>query len=310
VILELPGTTTSAINRRLVELRSTGGAVALGRVMTLVVIVDDRRAEGAIAAAIEASREHPCRVLVVVQGESAGAARLDAQLRVGGDAGAGEVVVLRLSGGLTVEGASVVVPLLLPDAPIVTWWPATSPLVPAEDPIGALAQRRITDAAESADPVRELDVRALGYQAGDTDFAWTRLTRWRALLAAALDLPPDEPVTAVRVAGAANSPSTTLMADWLAVRLRCPVERTVAGDAGMRSVELDRPGGTIALCRQDGGTTAVLSQPGEPDHTLSLPRRSVATCLAEELRRLDPDEVYGDVIAQHGSRRGTSRVRP
>jgi hypothetical protein len=36
----------------------------------------------------------------------------------------------------------------------------------------------------------------------------------------------------------------------------------------------------------------------------------VATCLAEELRRLDPDEVYGDVIAQHGSRRGTSRVRP
>ncbi|MGF1646170.1 MAG: glucose-6-phosphate dehydrogenase assembly protein OpcA, partial [Kineosporiaceae bacterium] len=89
MILELPGTTTSAINRRLVELRSTGGAVALGRVMTLVVVVDGRRAEDAIAAAIEASREHPCRVLVLVQGDGAGAARLDAQLRVGGDAGAG-----------------------------------------------------------------------------------------------------------------------------------------------------------------------------------------------------------------------------
>jgi glucose-6-phosphate dehydrogenase assembly protein OpcA len=309
VILDLPETTTSAINRRLVELRSTGGAVALGRVMTLIVVVDEPQAEEAIHAAIAASREHPSRVIVVVQGDTAGPARLDAQLRIGGDAGAGEVVVLRLSGGLTAEGASVAVPLLLPDAPIVTWWPGNAPLVPADDPIGSLAQRRITDAASAADPVRELDVRALGYQAGDSDFAWTRLTRWRALLAAALDLPPEEPVTSARVAGAANSPSTTLMADWLGLSLHCPVERVVAGDAGMRSVELVRSNGTITLERHEG-STAILRQPGEPDHVLSLPRRNLSTCLSEELRRLDPDEVYGDVIAFHGSRRGaSSRIR-
>jgi len=41
---------------------------------------------------------------------------------------------------------------------------------------------------------------------------------------------------------------------------------------------------------------ARLSQPGQPTHELSLPRRGLRECLAEELRRLDPDDVYGDVL--------------
>jgi Glucose-6-phosphate dehydrogenase subunit len=36
-------------------------------------------------------------------------------------------------------------------------------------------------------------------------------------------------------------------------------------------------------------------------HDISLPRRSLRDCLAEELRRLDPDDLYGDVI-QNGVR--------
>ena len=34
----------------------------------------------------------------------------------------------------------------------------------------------------------------------------------------------------------------------------------------------------------------------QPTHELSLPRRGLRECLAEELRRLDPDDVYGDVL--------------
>ncbi|MCE3294081.1 MAG: oxppcycle protein, partial [Arthrobacter sp.] len=33
-----------------------------------------------------------------------------------------------------------------------------------------------------------------------------------------------------------------------------------------------------------------------PAQRISLPRRSLRDCLAEELRRLDPDEVFGEVI--------------
>ena len=64
--------------------------------------------------------------------------------------------------------------------------------------------------------------------AGDTDLTWTRLTLWRALLATALDAPPHEPVTAAVVAGEVVSPSTDLLAGWLAARLDAKVKRSPA----------------------------------------------------------------------------------
>ncbi|HEY4269706.1 MAG TPA: OpcA/G6PD domain-containing protein, partial [Galbitalea sp.] len=44
---------------------------------------------------------------------------------------------------------------------------------------------------------------------------------------------------------------------------------------------------------------ATLKQPNQPTHDISLPRRSLRDCLAEELRRLDPDDLFGEVI-KHG----------
>ena len=43
---------------------------------------------------------------------------------------------------------------------------------------------------------------------------------------------------------------------------------------------------------------ACLTQPGQPEHDLVLPRRTLRECLAEELRRLDPDVLYGRVITE------------
>ena len=57
-------------------------------VLTLLVVVDETDADAAIDAANAASRQHPCRIIVVVAGNKRGATRLDAQIRVGGDAGA------------------------------------------------------------------------------------------------------------------------------------------------------------------------------------------------------------------------------
>ena len=147
MIIDLPDTDTGALARKLVDLRESGGAVALGRVLTLIIVTDDGPAEEQIRAANDASREHPCRIIAVVRGNRRGTSRLDAQVRVGGDAGASEVLVLRLWGPLVDHGDSVIVPFLLPDAPVVAWWPGTPPDRPSEDPIGRMAQRRITDAA-------------------------------------------------------------------------------------------------------------------------------------------------------------------
>ncbi|GDY28914.1 glucose-6-phosphate dehydrogenase assembly protein OpcA [Gandjariella thermophila] len=293
MILDLPSTTTSQVNRKLVELRESGGAVALGRVLTLVIVTDDGfRTEEAIDAANDASREHPCRVIVVARGTKKAAPRLDAQIRVGGDAGASEVIVLRLYGPLADEGASCVVPLLLPDAPVVAWWPFDGPSVPSQDPIGQLATRRITDSAAERNPIKALEQRRKSYAEGDTDLAWTRLTTWRAVLAAALDLPPHDRVTGASVTGEADSPSTDLLAAWLATCLGIRVSRAKATfGEGIVTVRLERKSGPIELVRPDG-RIGTLTQPGQPDRRVALQRRQVRDCLAEELRRLEPDVIY------------------
>lgn len=298
MIVELPDTTTSKVARELVHVREEGGAVALGRVLTLVIVTRDGLAEEAIEAANAASREHPMRVIVVASGD-APEARLDAQIRVGGDAGASEVIVLTASGGADSDEAGLIMGLLLPDAPVVAWWPHDPPAVPGESPIGRIAQRRITDAATP--PYSSTRLASLGgtYEPGDTDLAWTRLTHWREQLAAVLDQPPYDPVTAVEVVGAGTSPSTGLLAAWLRLQLQVPVTWTYAPpaewDHGIRLVRLTRDSGDILLERTSD-LDATLTQPGQPAHDLVLPRRSLRECLAEELRRLDADALYGRVI--------------
>jgi len=300
VIVDLPSSTTSVVNRKLVELRESGGVLALGRVLTLVIVTDDGGSiEGAIEAANSASREHPCRVIVLARGQRKAAPRMDAQIRVGGDAGASEVIVLRGYGQLAAEeaGAAMVVPLLLPDAPVVAWWPGEAPAVPSEDAIGRLAQRRITDALAARNPMKAFEQRRTNHVAGNTDLTWTRLTSWRALLAAALDHPPYEPVTSAVVSGEAVSPSTDLMAGWLAERLGVRVKRSPAEQGpGLVSVRLVRASGPVELVRPDG-RLATLERTASPPRMVALARRTDAECLAEELRRLDADEIYASALA-------------
>jgi glucose-6-phosphate dehydrogenase assembly protein OpcA len=303
MIVDLPDTTTSQISKALVKIREEGGVVALGRVLTLVIVTAPDGAEEAIEAANDASREHPMRVLVVSRDpEESGdvPARLDAEIRVGGDAGASEVIVLRARGEAARNEESLVMALLLSDAPVVVWWPGSAPDVPGESPLGRIAHRRITDASTQPDPQGALHALATSYRPGDADFAWTRLTLWRAQLAAVLDQPPYTPITGVRVTGAIDSPSTTLLAAWLRLQLDTPSTCVLTGaesgsHGGIHGVELEREGGTIELVREVPGI-ATLRQPGQPVHDVALPRRNLRDCLADELRRLDPDELYGEVI--------------
>lgn len=298
MIIDLPSTTTSSVSKSLVRMRNAVGAMALGRVLTLVIVIDDEHAEEALAAANDASRQHPSRIIAVVTGNRRGSARLDAQVRVGGDAGASEIVVLRLYGPLTGHGLNVITPLLLPDSPVVVWWPKQAPKNTSQDPVGAIAQRRITDAAEDPRPATALARRARTYADGDTDLAWTRITLWRGLLAATLDRPPFDPVRGATVTGASDSPSTDLLAGWLAAAFEGPVVREHAQPGvGMVSVRLERDSGDIILERPDN-QTATLSQPEQPDRRIGLARRGLADCLADELRRLDPDEVYEKALVE------------
>ena len=300
MIIKLPATTTVEINRRLVESRKEGGVVTLGRVMTLVIDATGANVEDAIATANVASREHPCRIIVIAPG-TANEARLDAEIRVGGDAGASEVVVLRPCGEQVNHEDTLVAPLLLPDTPIVAWWPADAPADTSRTGLGQMAQRRITDAKGDPNPAQSLRSLAAHYRPGDTDLAWSRVTSWRALLAAALDQVQDQRVTKARIHGDTNSPSILLLGAWLKSKLGCEIEATYDDTAmGLQHIVLETPSGEIGIHRPDG-VNATIVQPDQPSHVIALAARTLNDCLGEELRRLDNDEVYGEVLAAFAS---------
>lgn len=287
MIIDLPETSTREISKKLVEIRRSGGEVALGRVLTLIIVTEPGEvAEAAVRASNAASREHPCRVIVVIRGATNAPTGLSGQIRVGGDAGASEVVVLELSGELAAHAEAVVTPFLLPDTPVVTWWPGDAPASPAQDPLGRLSSRRITDARAAADPGLALAARRSAYRPGDTDLAWSSVTPWRAMLVSALDRPPHSPVLSATVGGPADNPGLDLFAGWLAHYLQVPVTRT----DGTWLIRLERGNGPVEMTVDEIG--GVLRSPGHPDGRAPFQRRTTAESLAEELRRLDDDRVY------------------
>jgi glucose-6-phosphate dehydrogenase assembly protein OpcA len=296
-------TTGTAVVKALAAERRSGGAVMSGLALTLVVVVDERDVQEAEAAATTAASRHPCRLLIVIRRQvEAPIPRLDAEVLVGGRLGPGEAVVMRMYGRLSLHAESVVLPLLAPDAPVVTWWYGSPPDLIAHDPLGVSADRRVTDVVRAEDPGAALRQRADDYMPGDTDLAWTRTTPWRAELASAFDTVRSTAKTAT-VVGRQDDPATLLLAGWLSARLGCevPVERAGGrtpgvGGIGVSSVRVELvDGGAVELTRKDA-TSVVLSRTDQPDSDVALPERELGDLLAEELRRLDADQPYAEAL--------------
>ena len=291
--IDLTDTTTGAIHEALTQAQRRMGGPASGTVLTLIIVTDEAAQYDAVRAASQAGREHPSRVLAVITRKPKAESRLDAEIRVG-ETGPGETILLRMYGPLGQHADSVVAPLLAPDVPVVTWWPDEAPPAPAADPLGTVAQRRVTDAAASEAPKDMLLTLAKAYQPGDTDLSWTRSTPWRSLLAATLDQPYPELVSG-EVLAEPDNPSADLIAAWLGLRLGIAVQRGESGGPGITEVSFETPDGKVSLSRPDG-RNATLTWPGRPERRVALHRRDAPDLIAEELRRLEPDEVYAETL--------------
>ena len=298
--LTLWDTTGADIIHALLAERRTAGALASGLALTLVVVVDEKRVREAEEAATVAAAAHPCRVLIVVRHSIEAEIRLDAEVQVGGRLGATEAVVMRMYGRLALHAESVVLPLLAPDAPVVTWWHGEPPEEIATDALGVFAGRRITDCAQAADPIAALRQRANDFVAGDTDLSWTRATPWRSLLASAMDGVTNK-ATSAKVGAEAGNPSAPLLAGWLTSRLG--VEATVeeTKGPGITNVDImttddDDAEYPITISRPSG-TTATLNRGDQDCRSLPLARRGLGDLLAEELRRMDTDPIYAEALS-------------
>jgi glucose-6-phosphate dehydrogenase assembly protein OpcA len=293
-------TTGTDVVKALAAERRAAGALASGLALTLVAVVDDRRVQEAEQAATIAAAAHPCRLVIVVRHSIKADDRLDAEVQIGGRLGSTEAVVLRMHGRLGLHAESVVLPLLAPDAPVVTWWHGAPPEEIATDALGVLANRRVTDCAQGTDPTSALRQRANDFVIGDTDLAWTRCTPWRSLLASALDGVEGTPVSA-SVAAEAGNASATLLSGWLSSRLGVTADLDTSGGPGITTARIvmrrdDGSDCTVQLERPDGAS-ATLRRGDEEPRVLPLSRRGLGDLLAEELRRMDPDAVYADALS-------------
>ncbi|MDO4260081.1 MAG: glucose-6-phosphate dehydrogenase assembly protein OpcA [Actinomycetaceae bacterium] len=301
MILTLKDTNSQEVAARLVEQRENVGAGALGRVLTLLVVVPATiDVDQAIEISESASREHPCRVIVVVDSaDQSGSPRLNAQIRVGDSAGVSEVVVLEPHGPVADALDVLVLPLLAADTPVVAYWPHEAPVNPGQHPLGRLAIRRITDSRATDCPVATLRDLAEVYSPGDTDLAWSGVTLWRALLSAVVKTLP-APITSIRVRGNATHPSSYLVALWMQRMLGVSVHHEVDPEAHtITGVFFEcEDGVSAALTRSATSQVAHLVRSDLAAAEVNLPRRSIQDCLMEELRRLDPDIFYGSIITQ------------
>jgi glucose-6-phosphate dehydrogenase assembly protein OpcA len=293
-MIELRDTNSSEIATEFLRARRRAGSPAMGMIMTLVIVAEEADADGAMKVARSAAREHPARIVGVILGDGRSAARVDAQVGIGSGV-SGERALIRLSGEVTKHPESVVLPLLLPDSPVAVWWPGRAPEDPAADPLGRLGTRRITDAAAvPTGKSRAILTQCSSYAPGNTDLAWTRITGWRALLAASLDQNPGKVVSA-SVTGERVSPSADLLSAWLTDRLKISVSRLNSKGPGITNVTLTTKRGDVSILRLDG-KLATISSPGQPDRPVALKRRDLDELLSEELRRLDPDDVYAATV--------------
>ena len=209
-----------------------------------------------------------------------------------------EVVILRGYGAAAENIESLVSGLMLSDAPVVCWWPNSGPENLADHQLGRMASRRISDSAAQENPQQYLRKLAKNYSPGDGDMAWTRISLWRAQLAALYELHLDRKLKQVKVVGSADSPSADLLAIWLTHRLEKRVElvrslgtKKVKGIAG---VEFTFSDGELVIHRPS--EVALIRQTGQPDSSVLLPRRSDQDCLVEDMRFLGEDRIFGELL--------------
>ena len=262
VIVDLPDTTTNEVNKKLVELREEGGAVTMGRVLTLVIAPDtEALLEDSIEAANYASREHPCRVIVVSPGdrlaERTAAGRPDPGRRRRRCRRGGGAAVVRSAGRARQQRGDAVPAARHSGRGVVARHRARGSRAGSAGPVGDPPDHRRHQRRRPAG----LRSRAgwTATRAGDTDLCWSRITYWRALLTSALDQAPHEPITSAVVSGLKSEPALDILAGWLASRIDGPVTRAV----GELKVELTRDSETITLSRPQDGVTATL-QPHRP----------------------------------------------
>lgn len=138
--------------------------------------------------------------------------------------------------------AAVVLPLLLSELPVFTWWLGIPPYgEPVFTELMAVTDRLVVDSGEFAMATRDLAAlaRHLPSLPATSDSTWSRIRPWRELIAGWFDGPPLRGcwnrVVQV-VLDTADDAASLLLIGWLAHALDWELERIEPDDSGLQAI--------------------------------------------------------------------------
>jgi len=280
--------------------------------MTLVVLADAAEDANQIGETLAAlMREHPSRAIVVRVSDSqepALEARVFAQCWMPFGQRRQiccEQIEISSSTGSLGDVPAVVLPLVVADLPVILWSrPLRLLATPAWRDLARIATKTIIDSAPFPDPREALQRLARATASGSllADLAWTRLTRWRELIAQIFENPvyfshlPS--ITAVTIHYTEEAPGPWYMAAWLQQCLersggkpRVRLAQSAGPcDSGLAGIEFESAGLNVAVRRVEGSAAEV--QVNTLVNRTVFPESSDYVLLREELSIAGRDPIY------------------
>jgi glucose-6-phosphate dehydrogenase assembly protein OpcA len=190
---------------------------------------------------------------------------------------------------------SVVLPLVVADLPVILWCRAPRLLgMPVFRDLAGMATKVVVDSANMADPVESLRRMraAVGRGAILGDLAWTRMTRWRAMLSQVFENRERlAKLATVRRVLVQYGPGYETSARYLAAWIRNAVGREPeieTGDCTVR-VELEGEDLHVELCRHDGTLSVCVN---DLCHHTNLSHPTDYLLMREELSIVRRDPVF------------------
>lgn len=182
------------------EAAEHAAAEARASVLNLITVVGDETRLGVVTRVLDGlSITNPSRTLILLAQHDRDSPKLEAEVSAQTRTETGhrvttERVILHAHGEVATHLASLVTPLLVPDLPVILWWPGRPDFDnPLFDNLCELADQLVVDTDEGFDDrdlKRLLEVAQRDQsRASIGDFNWARLIAWRHVAAQFFDMP-------------------------------------------------------------------------------------------------------------------------
>jgi glucose-6-phosphate dehydrogenase assembly protein OpcA len=213
-----------------------------------------------------------------------------------------EQIEITASDAALADLPSVILPLAVPDLPVILWCRSRR-LVrrPEFGEIAGMATKVVIDSGDEENPTEAIGRMASAVQRGGilADLAWTRLTRWRETLARVFEnrdyLARLSEVSSVKVSfGPSYETAAWYLAAWAANALGRPVTPVVERQPESLRLELSGGAFRVVLSREEERLVTIVN---DQSNCTNLPQPTDYLLMREELAIVRRDAVYEQTLA-------------